>query len=47
MGSHEYTNTEPVEELPDEWWHKIYFSVIGTTTVVILALWAFSMFFSS
>lgn len=47
MGSHGTKNTEPVEELPDNWWHKVYVAVIITTVVVISALWAFSKYFSS
>lgn|GEM_PF-1619692 len=47
MGSHETKINEPVEELPDAWWHKVYTAVIFTTIVVILLLWAFSNHFSS
>jgi len=47
MGSHETTKADPAEELPDEWWHKIYGAVMVTTVVVISALWAFSRYFSS
>jgi hypothetical protein len=47
MGSHEAEKTEPVEELPDEWWYRVYAAVIVTTVVVILLLWAFSRYFSS
>jgi hypothetical protein len=47
MGSHETTKAEPSEELPDEWWHKVYAAVIVTTVVVIALLWAFSRYFSS
>ena len=35
------------EELPDEWWYRIYLIVIITTVLVILALWAFSYYFSN
>lgn len=35
------------EELPDEWWYKVYFTVIVTTVLVIAALGAFSYYFSS
>jgi len=37
---------EPVEELPDSWWHRVYLAVVVTTVVVITALWAFSRYFS-
>ncbi|HLA95201.1 MAG TPA: hypothetical protein VK612_05725 [Pyrinomonadaceae bacterium] len=47
MGSHGSKNTEPVEELPDNWWYKVYVGVIITTVIVISALWAFSRYFSS
>jgi hypothetical protein len=47
MGSHETKSTEPVVELPDEWWYKVYVAVIITTVVVISLLWAFSRYFSS
>jgi hypothetical protein len=38
---------EPVEELPDSWWYRVYFAVIITTILVISGLWAFSRYFSS
>jgi len=47
MGSHGTKSTEPVEELPDKWWYKVYVAVIITTVLVITALWAFSKYFSS
>lgn len=47
MGAHGEKSTEPVEELPDDWWHKVYVAVIVTTVVVISLLWAFSRYFSS
>ncbi len=34
-------------ELPDDWWYKVYASVIVTTILVIAALWGFSRYFSS
>ncbi len=37
---------DEVEELPDEWWHRVYYAVIVTTVLVIAALWAFSRYFS-
>ncbi len=39
--------TEPVEELPDEWWYRVYAGVIAMTVAVITALWAFSNYFSN
>lgn len=47
MGSHEAKSNEPVNELPDAWWHKIYVAVIVSTVLVISALWTFSKYFSS
>jgi hypothetical protein len=38
---------ETPEELPDEWWNKVYLAVILTTVLVIAALWAFSKYFSA
>jgi hypothetical protein len=35
------------EELPDEWWYRVYLAVIITTVLVLCALWAFSRYFSS
>jgi len=46
MGSHEGTKADPSEELPDEWWHKVYAGVIVVTIIVITSLWAFSRYFS-
>jgi hypothetical protein len=39
-------NKDQAEELPDEWWYRVYAAVIVTTVLVILALWAFSLYFS-
>ena len=39
--------SEPVEELPDSWWYRVYFGVVINTMLVIAALWAFSRYFSS
>jgi putative effector of murein hydrolase LrgA (UPF0299 family) len=33
------------EELPDEWWYRVYVAVIVATIVVISALGAFSQYF--
>jgi hypothetical protein len=38
---------EDVQEQPDSWWYRVYFAVIITTMLVILALWAFTHYFSS
>ncbi len=46
MGSHEEKKADPSEELPDEWWHKVYAAVVLTTIVVITLLWSFSRYFS-
>lgn len=37
---------EQREELPDNWWYRVYLAVIITTIFVIAALWAFSRYFS-
>jgi hypothetical protein len=47
MGPHGEKSTEPVVELPDEWWYKVYVAVIVTTIVVISLLWTFSNYFSN
>ena len=46
MGSHGTKKTDPADELPDEWWYKVYAAVLVTTIVVITLLWAFSRYFS-
>jgi hypothetical protein len=46
MNTENLEPNEKVEELPDEWWHKVYLSVIVTTVLVLAALWAFSRYFS-
>jgi hypothetical protein len=43
----EVNQQNKAEELPDEWWYRIYLAVIVTTIIVISALWAFSRYFSS
>jgi uncharacterized BrkB/YihY/UPF0761 family membrane protein len=45
--SYEFSKTETPEELPDDWWYRVYLGVIITTVLVIAALWAFSRYFSS
>lgn len=47
MGSLEAKIKEPVEELPDAWWYRVYAGVIVMTIIVISLLWAFSRYFSS
>jgi putative effector of murein hydrolase LrgA (UPF0299 family) len=40
------TNLEiEAEELPDNWWYRVYVAVIIATIVVISALGAFSQYF--
>jgi hypothetical protein len=34
------------EKIADRKWHRVYVAVIAVTIVVILALWAFSRYFS-
>jgi hypothetical protein len=45
--SEETKSENAVEELPDEWWYRVYLAVIITTVLVLCALWAFSRYFSS
>ena len=33
-------------EKPDAFWHRVYAAVVVTTVLVIMALWAFSLYFS-
>jgi hypothetical protein len=42
----EIETEKQADELPDEWWYRVYAAVIVTTVLVIAALWAFSRFFS-
>ena len=46
MGSHEGKRADPSEELPDEWWYRVYAGVILSLIVVISLLWSFSRYFS-
>jgi hypothetical protein len=46
MEESEPRTDQPVEELPDDWWYRVYFGVVVTTVVVISALWIFSRHFS-
>jgi hypothetical protein len=39
-------NKTEAEELPDEWWYRVYAGVIITTILIISLLWAFSRYFS-
>ena len=34
------------EEYPDNWWYKVYVTVLVVTVLVIAGLWAFSKYFS-
>jgi hypothetical protein len=47
MHTEKIKESEKAEELPDEWWYRVYLGVIVTTTIVILSLGAFSWYFSS
>jgi hypothetical protein len=47
MHTEEINESEKVEELPDEWWYRVYLGVIIMTIIVILSLGAFSGYFSS
>lgn len=47
MHTKEIIEDKKVEELPDEWWYRVYLGVIITTIIVILSLGAFSGYFSS
>jgi len=33
-------------ELPDNWWYRIYVAVMISNVLVISALWAFTRYFS-
>ena len=46
MHTEEINENENVEELPDNWWYRVYLAVIVTTVIVILALGIFSWYFS-
>ena len=43
----ELENLENIEERPNSFWNRVYFAVIATTVIVIIALWAFSRYFSN
>lgn len=45
MGHHE-KSVQPVEEVPDEWWYKVYAAAIATSAVVIILLDLFTRYFS-
>ena len=46
IGARLYHVVTSWDELPDEWWYRVYAGVIVTTIVVITLLWAFSRYFS-
>lgn len=46
MNIEEKNEIPKVEELPDDWWYRVYAAVIVTTILVITALWGFSRYFS-
>jgi hypothetical protein len=39
-------NENVTEELPDEWWYRVYLAVIVVTFAVLFLLWSFSRYFS-
>lgn len=39
-------NENENEELPDNWWYRVYVAVIITTVAVICLLWLFSYHYS-
>lgn len=39
--------SDPVVELPDSWWYKVYATVIVSLVFVLAALSLFSKYFSS
>ncbi|HEX8289006.1 MAG TPA: hypothetical protein VF556_13470 [Pyrinomonadaceae bacterium] len=47
MHTEKINEDERAEELPDEWWYRVYLGVIITTIIVILCLGAFSRYFTS
>ena len=47
MNTENLKTVNETEELPDDWWHRVYAAVIVTTVVVLCLLWAFSRYFSS
>lgn len=42
----ETENKTDVNELPDAWWHRVYWAVVITTIVIITALGLFTKYFS-
>jgi hypothetical protein len=46
MKTEETNRNNEVEELPDNWWYRVYLAVIVTTILVIAALGTFSSYFS-
>ncbi|MEP6947115.1 MAG: hypothetical protein ABJA02_14440 [Acidobacteriota bacterium] len=47
MKDNEQAGDHEITELPDSWWYKVYGAAIATLVLVILALSAFSRYFSS
>ncbi|HEY8561307.1 MAG TPA: hypothetical protein VIL74_13100 [Pyrinomonadaceae bacterium] len=46
MVHNEQNKNVETEELPDEWWHRVYLAVMIMTVLVIAALWGFTRYFS-
>lgn len=46
MHHSEKVETQNVEEVPDEWWYKVYVAVFVTTASVIILLELFTRYFS-
>ena len=46
MNKEKNEEIESVEELPDDWWYRVYLAVMVMTVVVLTSLWAFSRYFS-
>jgi hypothetical protein len=42
----EIETKKQAEELPDDWWYRVYLGVIVATVLVIAALWSFSRYFA-
>ncbi|MBX3268469.1 MAG: hypothetical protein KF831_17355 [Acidobacteria bacterium] len=47
MAEKENTEVPRPEEMPDEWWYKVYVAVMVTTVAVIFLLWLFSRYFAA
>ncbi|MDQ3713601.1 MAG: hypothetical protein M3388_15450 [Acidobacteriota bacterium] len=47
MNKEKIENIDELEELPDNWWYRVYLAVIVVTILVISALGIFTRYFSS